>query len=243
LHAALAMRGHGDSRPIGTLRCAMTAGDAVVEAIAATRWARSTIWRHIAYPAEPRLTAPSDIPLEVRLQQASRALVAPAQLWREGEEQLKLARQEAPDDPSLSVLWSLNQLARLIHWPPAPALQLEGAREALDIEIERQVLGNLDAVENMPLLKLAAAKMLFFINRGHHDLAEQLADEAFSSSTAFAAAFATRGQLLMCAGRIAEALQLYDRGLELSEFGSEFQAYLLVLKATALMALGDRHRV
>jgi tetratricopeptide (TPR) repeat protein len=243
LHAALAMRGQGATRTVSTLRCAMSGGDVALEAIAAARWARGAIWRHIAYPDDLRLTAPSDVPLEVRLQQASRALVAPTQMWRAGEEQLKLARQQSPDDPSLAILWSLNQLARLIHWPLDAGLREQGAVEALEAEIERQVLGNLDAVEDVPLLKLAAAKMLFFINRGHHELAEQLADEAFASSTAFAAAFATQGQLLMCGGRIGEAVRIYDRGLELSEFGSEFQAYLLVLKATALMALGDRQGV
>src|SRR5690606_13703129 len=149
-------------------------------------------------------------------------------------QQLRQARQQSPNDPSLAVLWALNQLARLIHWPPDPALREPGAVAALEDEIEREVLGHLNGIEAVPLLKLAAAKMLFFINRGHQALAEQVADEAFASSTAFAAAFATRGQSLMCAGRIEEAIRLYDRGLELSEFGSEFQAYLLVLKATAL---------
>ncbi|MBJ6986636.1 hypothetical protein JG620_04535 [Devosia sp. MC521] len=110
-------------------------------------------------------------------------------------------------------------------------------------EIESLVFGHLQATEDNPLLKLAAAKMLFFINRGHHEFAEQLAEEAFAESTAFAAAYATRAQLYMCAGQLEEALRLYDLGLELAEFGTEFYAYLLILKCTALMAGGRRAEV
>ncbi|NMA99433.1 MAG: winged helix-turn-helix transcriptional regulator [Phyllobacteriaceae bacterium] len=243
LHCALAMRTGKGGRIVSTHRAAVGAQSVVTGAITASRWARGAVWRHIAVPDDPGLTAPSDVPLEIRLQEASRALVRPTQMWREGEAQLRQARATFPNDPTLTMLWALNQLSRLIHWPPDPALTQPGAITALEDEIEREVLAHLHHVEDNPLLKLAAAKMLFFINRGHHALAEKLADEAFASSTAFAAAFATRGQLLMCAAQLDEAIRIYDKGLELSAFGSEFQAYLLVLKATALMAADQQQAV
>lgn len=240
LHCALAMRTTSGGRTVSTHRSTVDAQSVVLGAITASRWARGAVWRHIAVPDDAGLTAPSDVPLEIRLQEASRALVRPTQMWREGEEQLRQARATFPNDPTLAILGALNQFSRLIHWPPDPALTQDGAIAALEDEIECQVLAHLQHVEDNPLLKLAAAKMLFFINRSHHELAEQLADEAFASSTAFAAAFATRGQLLMCADRLDEAIRIYDKGLELSAFGSEFHAYLLVLKATALMAANQR---
>ncbi len=196
--------------------------------------------------AQPDHTAPisaSDVPLEIRLSQANRALMAPVAHWREGERELKAARGHAPNDSTLAMLWAFNRMVQSIDWPPDAALSAPGAVEALQDEIESLVFGHLQATEDNPLLKLAAAKMLFFINRGHHEFAEQLAEEAFAESTAFAAAYATRAQLYMCAGKLEEALRLYDLGLELAEFGTEFYAYLLILKCTALMAGGRRAEV
>ncbi len=240
LHVALALRHLPSGRVIATRRAQMAPGDVSQQAIVIARWARGAIWRHIAVPDGAELLAPSDVPVEIRLNEAGRALTRSPERWREAEVQLRKARSERPGDPSLAILWALNLFARLIQWPPDPSLASPGGTMAIEDEIETLVLGNLAGIEDNALLKLAAAKLLFFIDRGHLDMAEQLADEAFADSTAFGAAYATRGQMLMCRGAIAEAVALYDKGIELAEFGSDFHIYLLVLKCTALMAGNDR---
>ncbi|MBN8960681.1 MAG: hypothetical protein J0H71_06080 [Rhizobiales bacterium] len=99
---------------------------------------------------------------------------------------------------------------------------------------------HLTAFQDNPIFLLGASKLLLFTGRGHLALAEQLAEQAFLSSTAFASAFAGLGQIRMCKGDIRSALGLYDRGIELSEPDSEFRVFLMVLKCAALMADGDR---
>lgn len=238
LHAALALRSPPSGRVIATRRAQVAQGNVRQEAIAIARWARSAIWRHIAMPDGSELLAPSDVPLEIRLSEAGKALTRSPERWREAEVQLRAARKERPDDPSLAILWGLNLFARIIQWPPSPSPGPSVA--VLEDEIETLVLANLAGIEDNALLKLGAAKLLFFIDRGHLDLAEQLAEEAFAESTAFAAAYATRGQMLMCRGAIAKAVALYDKGIELAAYASDFHIYLLVLKCTALMADDDR---
>jgi len=44
----------------------------------------------------------------------------------------------------------------------------------------------------------------------------------------------------MCRGAIAEAIALYDKGLELATKGSDFEIYLMLLKCTSLMAANER---
>lgn len=46
--------------------------------------------------------------------------------------------------------------------------------------------------------------------------------------------------MLMCRGEIAEAIRLYDNGLELCSCGSVFHIYLPALKCTAQLAADDR---
>jgi len=82
--------------------------------------------------------------------------------------------------------------------------------------------------------------LLVFTGRGHMGLATQLAEQAFSSSAAFAASFSVLAQIRACKGEIDAALKLYNRGIELSDPHSEFRAYLMVLRLNALLAAGDR---
>jgi DNA-binding winged helix-turn-helix (wHTH) protein/tetratricopeptide (TPR) repeat protein len=243
LHAALALRSAHKKDIVATTRLSLEAGNAATEIIATARWVSARIWGHIAVPDDAAPVSARDLPLEVRLVQAVRTLIPQTASWRDAEVHLRQARQDKPDDPTLDVLWAFNMMLRLIHWPADPNLVTPEAAAALEDEMEALALKHLNGLDDKPLIKLAAAKLLFFVNRGHHRLALQLADEAFASSPAFGAAFAMRAQLLMCAGDIDEAIRLYDKGLELSEFGSEFYAYLAVLKCTALMAADRRRQV
>jgi tetratricopeptide (TPR) repeat protein len=102
------------------------------------------------------------------------------------------------------------------------------------------VLDYLPLIEANPLLMLAAAKLLYFINRGHLDLAEDLAERAFARTADFAAALPVLGQLRQARGNFNEAMAFFDRGIETAEADSEFLLHMRVLKCIALLAAGDR---
>jgi hypothetical protein len=138
-------------------------------------------------------------------------------------------------------MWGLNLYARLLSQAlDSGEMMSAGEWSAVEDEMEALALASLPKVQDNPLLVLGVAKLLFFIDRGHSELAAQLADEAFANSTAFAAAFALQGQIRMCRGDIADAVGFYDKGIEMSEQGSAFHRYLLVLKCTALLAANQR---
>ncbi len=240
LHGAFVLRSIGERRVIATRRLSASPEAVRQHGRELARWARDALWRYFALPAAGALLTPTDAPVEIRLNEAARALTRSPERWRESEAQLRRARADRPDDPTLAVMWAMNLYARLIHWPLDPALLTPAGRAGIETQIEALVLDSLPAIDDNSLLRLAAAKLLFFIDRGHFELADRLAEEAFAGSTAFGAAFATRGQMQMCKGQFAEAGQAYDRGAALAEFGSDFHIYLLVLKCTAQMGADDR---
>ncbi len=240
LHAAFVLRHARSRHVIGAFRARFensnTAG--AIDVLAAE--VKSAIWTHLAVPANA-VAASSDAPLEVRLYDAADILSRTPAIWRENEGQLERARAARPDDPTLAIMWGLNLYARLLSQAlDADEMMSAAAWSAIEDEMEALAFANLPKVQDNPLLVLAVAKLLFFIDRGHSDLAAQLADEAFANSTAFAASFALQGQIRMCRGDIAEAIAFYDDGMEMSEPGSAFYRYLLVLKCTALLAANQR---
>ncbi|KRR28515.1 hypothetical protein [Bradyrhizobium retamae] len=113
-------------------------------------------------------------------------------------------------------------------------------RYRIESEIDSTVLECLPAIEANPLLMLAAAKLLYFINRGHLDLAEDIAERAFVRTADFAAALPIMGQLRYARGRFDEAVRFFDRGIEMAELGPAFHLHMRVLKCIALLAAGDR---
>lgn len=181
------------------------------------------------------LAAPTDLPLELRMHDAARLFARSDESWAEMSEQLSDARRNRPDDPQTELMWAMHLYARILQNPVD--LDMRTAHEA---DIERCVFDHLAAFQDNPIFLLGASKLLLFTGRGHLALAERLAEQAFLSSTAFASAFAGLGQIRMCKGDIRSAVELYDRGIELSEPDSEFRIFLMVLKCAALMADGDR---
>ncbi len=240
LHAAFVLR-HALSRyAIGAFRARFDNGNATGALDKLAAEVRSAIWTHLALPVSA-VAASSDTPLEVRLYDAADMLSRTPEIWRENEAQLARARAERPDDPTLAIIWGLNLYARLLSQALDSGEMMSAAEwSAVEDEMEALALTSLPKVQDNPLLVLGVAKLLFFIDRGHSELAAQLADEAFANSTAFAAAFALQGQIRMCCGNIADAVVFYDKGIEMSEPGSAFHRYLLVLKCTALLAANQR---
>lgn len=239
LHAAFVMRRGPDGQVVRTVRSTF-AGDeeSVVERIVGD--CRAAIWSDRARTPEAPLVAVTELPLEVRMHEAALMLAMPPERWRESEAQLARSRTERPNDADLEVMWGIHLYLQLLRPPHEGPLMTHAERAEFETAIEAIALGSLVAVQDNPLLVLAIAKLLLFINRGHLALVDRLADEAFAKSTGFAAAFATQAQIRMYSGRIGEAVRLLDSGAELSEPASEFQVYLLILKCIALMAGGRR---
>ena len=233
LHGAFVLR-DGRSGQILEVFRAIFPGVLAEEVRDLARHIADAIWAHLALPA-PAPPAPAHTPLELRMHDAALLLARTPESWQKSREQIEKARAGNPDDPALAVMQGLALYAGLVQRFRSP----EEWRET-EAEIEALVLDSLPAIQDNPLLMLGAAKLLFFIERGHFELANRIAVEAFDKSTAFAAAFATRAQLRMAEGAFCEGHLLYDKAVELSEPGSEFLVYLKVLKITAALAAGDR---
>jgi tetratricopeptide (TPR) repeat protein len=192
------------------------------------------MWRQVT-TGQGILAGPTDQPLELRMHDAARLFARSDESWAQMREQLAEARRDRPGDPQTELMWAMHLYARILQNPADL-----GMRATQEAEIERSVFDHLPALQSNPIFLLGAAKLLLFTGRGHLALAEQLAEQAFLSSTAFASAFAALGQIRMCKGDIRSAIDLYDRGIELSGPDSEFRIFLMVLKCAALMAEGDR---
>lgn len=126
---------------------------------------------------------------------AAAMLTGGAVSWRETDKRLRTAIAGSPDDPRLKLLLALNLYARLVQSLAEihTALMEPQAWDAIEDEIEALALGVLPAIEGDPLLLLGAAKVLFFIDRRHLELAERLTDQAFRTGTAFSAVFSMKG--------------------------------------------------
>ena len=240
LHMALILKSGCSNTPIAPFRLtlSMTSGDGEFKSFAESL--THAIWAHAALHNSEAST-PTDPPLLLRLHDAAMLLTGSIESWRHNAQQLQKAYDDNPDDPSVAVLLALNRYAQLIQKPLSPEeppLTDEQWSKEED-HIEQLALEALSKARHEPQLLLGIAKVLCFIDRGYLKLAAELADEAFERSTAFAAAFSMKGQIAACRGDIDQALDLYDRAIELSEAGSQFHIYLLVVKAVALLA-GDR---
>ncbi len=240
LHGAFVLRDATTGQIIRAFRTSLSNADQAAEITRLSNSITEAIWAQKALPPSANL-APTERPLELRMHDAAQLLSGTPESWLTAVSQIDSARAAAPHDPTLAILRGLALYATLLQRPEVSASPAEW--HAAEAEIESLVLNCLPDIQDNPLLMLGAAKLLFFIEGGHFDLASRLADEAFEKSTAFAAAFSTRAQMLMCQGHFAECYQLFDKAVELSEKGSEFHIYLLCLKLTAALAAGDRATV
>lgn len=189
--------------------------------------------------ASTGLGTPVDEPVEARLHKAASLLSVSNPSWLASGEQLGRDRAQDPLNADIALQWCLHLFARLILTSPFGQMSLE-ERYRIESEIDATVLECLPAIEANPLLMLAAAKLLYFINRGHLELAEDLAERAFARTADFAAALPVMGQLRYARGRFDEAVGFFDRGIEMAELGPALHLHMRVLKCIALLAAGHR---
>ena len=178
-----------------------------------------------------------DEPIEERFRTASKLISAANPQWLEKGGQLERNRAQNPEDADAAIQWCLHLFSRLVLAEPFIGTNL-AERDGIESEIETTVLEWLPAIENQPLLMLAAAKLLYFINRGHLDLAETIVERACALLGDLTAGLPILGQVQYARGHFDEAVKFFDQGIERAAPGSEFHYHMRVLKCIALIAEG-----
>ncbi|KRB46551.1 hypothetical protein ASE02_18905 [Phenylobacterium sp. Root700] len=198
----------------------------------------AALWRHVAGGGDAA-PGPTDEPLQLRMHGASILLGGAGGVWQVNKDQLLRARALDPAEPRAMLMWAMQLFANLVLGTGGEVFDPVRLAKVED-EIEALVFACLPALVGDPVFRLAAADLLLAVHRGHVALAEELAEAAFAGSTAFAAAFPILAQLQAYRGDLEAAWRLYDEGLKLCEPGSEFENYVLLLKAKTLLAADAR---
>lgn len=189
--------------------------------------------------ASAGLGTPTDELPEMRLHKASTLLSASNPQWLEKGEQLSKERERDPRNPDIALQWCMHLFARLVLVGPFAGMSTED-RDRIESEIETTVLQLLPVVEGAPLLMLVCAKMLYFINRGHLNLVEDITERACARAGGQTAALPILAQIHYAHGRFDEAIKIFDRGIAMADATPAMTMHLRVLRCMAYLAAGDR---
>jgi DNA-binding winged helix-turn-helix (wHTH) protein len=176
-------------------------------------------------------------PMVVSLSNAGLTLTGDPSNWSENDVRLRSLLEQTPDDPVLRLLYATNLQSRHVIGGPAFFLapfDIEGTMQ----EVEAIITSVLPQVQDDPVHCMSAARLLFFLGPAYRPLAIEMAERAHRESTAIAASYGTIGQIRACLGDIDAGIEAYDIALGMTEPGSQYDLYLLVLKAQAQLA-GD----
>jgi len=156
------------------------------------------------------------------------------------EHEYRAALRDNPDDAVSKLLLALAIRAKYTfagrELLAGPARHDCGRDEA---EIETLVMSALPKLQGNDIFALEAAKLLYFTNKAHRQLALELVDRALSTSTTLGTTFAIAGQLYAWEARIEEALAYYNQALEFAPEPTDFRLYVQTLQCFALVAIGD----
>jgi DNA-binding winged helix-turn-helix (wHTH) protein len=240
LQAALVLRDERTSAILATYRITSAADDATIAttADAVTR----AMWSSTALPSPASHMPPSEPPPWVRLFEAALLMDGDLLTWKSNGERLKAILANEPDNAVMEVMRGLNLYTWLIQsfYDPSGEIVGQAQWKAVEDEIENIALDALARFDDQPIMQLAAAKLLLFVSRGYLHMVCRIADDLLERTSAHAAAFALAGEAHGFAGDIERGTALLERALELSEVGSHFHVYLLVVEATAIFAGSDR---
>lgn len=242
LQAALVLRDGGTSAILDTFRIVTGSSDDAATLAATADAIAHSIWSSAALPTPVARMAPGEPPPWVRLFEAALMMNGDMLTWKSNAERLETILAGEPDNAVMEVMRGLNLYTWLMQSFYEPSGQLIGEAQwrSVEDEIEAIALAALPRFGDQPIMQLAAAKLLLFINRGYLHLAQRVSNDLLSSSSAHAAIFAVAGEAAGFAGDIERSVELLERALELSEVGSHFHVYLLVVEAIAIFAGNDR---
>lgn len=235
--AAFTLRNEIDGRLVRVVRCDLAEPERDRRLGEAADSLVGAIWRDLTLAPACGLD-PGGPPLEIRMQEAAMALSPSlARGWGYIAERLADEEAASPQDPQLAILRATHLYAGML-------LNLDFGSDperfaAAERQIERLTLAALPAVRGDPIFRLAAAKLLFAVDKARLALVEALVEETLAESTAFAAALCQQGTVQAWRGDLAAAIGSFDEALTFCQPGSEFQIYLLVKRSAALVARGD----
>ncbi|WP_176526911.1 winged helix-turn-helix domain-containing protein [Rhizobium subbaraonis] len=184
------------------------------------------------------LGVPAELSVEERSWNVSNRLTTGSyQMWLAKGEQLGADRvSDTSTDTALQ--WCMHLFSRLVLASPFSPIDID-ERDGIESEMEAIALQSMPVVENNPVQMLAVAKLLYFINRGHLELAQDIAERAAAQMTGSPAALPLLAQIYSALGQSDEACALFDRGIAMAGSNIEFLNHMSVLKSIALLAAGD----
>jgi DNA-binding winged helix-turn-helix (wHTH) protein len=215
------------------IRVLRTAISPLETAAGTAEWIATEIWQdELHEPRHPQ-------PMVVSLSQAGLALTGDHANWTENDSRLRALLAETPDDAVLRLLYATNLQSRYVIAGPTAFLGPFDIT-ADEREVESIVTSILPEIQHDPVHAMSAARLLFFLGPAYRPLAIELAERAHSEGTAIAASYGTIGQMRACLGDIDAGIEAYDIALSMTEPGSQYDLFLLVLKAQAQLAANLR---
>jgi len=179
-------------------------------------------------------------PVVVSLNNASIALTGDPANWKENESRLRSLLADRPDDPVVKVLLATNIQSKYVIGGAMAFLQPETAFLKDEDEIEALATSALPLLQNDPTHAMAAAELLFFLNRGYGPLAIEIAERAHRVGTSVAASYAAIGQMQVYLGDAEAGIAALDMALQMTTPNTQYEIFLQVVKSQALHAMGDR---
>jgi len=159
--------------------------------------------------------------------------------WTENARRFDLMLSEHPKDPRLLIMKAIHIHSKYVQFGFVLFSRPEDTRGADEDTIERLVLKALPLIRHDPEYAIMAAKLLFFLDRGYHDMAIDMAETSLKASVNVASSMAVVGQLRAFTGNIDHGVRLITQAAALSRRNSDAHLFTLVLKCQTLMAAGD----
>ena len=181
---------------------------------------------------------PDSTPLHIGLFDASNEFDCERGNWENNYERLKQAVLDDGSDAVAKLVLATNIHLKYIQDGMVTMLGSDTRVQDED-EIEALVLACLPHVQSNGVLLLAAAKLLFFLDRGYRRLAVELAESAFKNSTAIASSLTIVGQMRMFLGEFEQAIDFIEQAQNISKEGTQFHYYLLFIKCQTYLAEGS----
>lgn len=179
---------------------------------------------------------PAGLPAEVEKLKGE-AFPASA-IWRRNDVRLRQLIRDGKATPSTRLMLAMNIYTRYIidGWR---FLANADPRERDQAELESLILEVLPELLDDPQNALSAAHVLSFMGPAHQVLALEIAEEAFTRSTALADAYSILGRLRGFAGDFDGALDLLHRAKPFCKPGSIFERYVASCICQVLLAAGN----
>ena len=211
----------------GNRRISETTGRAFSDAIWSTSITRESL-----------TPAPDSPPLALGMHSASNRFGPGATNWHEADARIRAHLAAHPEDALNKLMLATNIHTKYVT-EGVQVLTQGDPRSADEDEIEQLIVPNIATYQKNEVTALAAAKLLFFLDRGYEDLAVGIAENALDQSVALASSLVVAGQLRCFLGLVDEGLHFLQHALDISEDNPEFAVMIRTLRCLGYLADGD----